>query len=189
MLGNLLIPMLVRFTLLWLWPTRPQPCSLRPPFKPHWEQSWKVKTFEKHWKRHRNHSVWSKFANFAKGAEETCLQKVIFLSNIWIMYLQNICSSLISTRLPAPVFGRGTLFLFFPLPCLLSLVRLALTSFPLVSAIFVLFCVFWGGSWITSIKVHIFFFGIDRFGFVCVAHIYMSFPPCHPFHKFLIFCP
>ena len=46
MLGNLLIPMLVRFTLLWLWPTRPQPCSLRPPFKPHWEQFWKVKTTE-----------------------------------------------------------------------------------------------------------------------------------------------
>ena len=46
MLGNLLTPMLVRFTLLWLWPTRPRPCSLRPPFKPHWEQFWKVKTTE-----------------------------------------------------------------------------------------------------------------------------------------------
>ena len=106
------------------------------------------------------------------------------------MYLLNICSSLISTRLPAPVFGRGTPFLFFPLPCLLSLVRS--TSFPLVSGIFVLSFVFWDGfdgSWTTSIKVHIFFFSIDRFGFVCAAHIYLSFPPCHPFHKFFIFCP
>ena len=108
------------------------------------------------------------------------------------MYLLNICSSLISTRLPAPVFGRGTPFLFFPLPCLLSLVRLASTSFPLVSAVFVLFCAFWDGfdgSWITLIKVHIILISIDRFGFVCGAGIYLSFPPCHPFHKFFIFCP
>ena len=189
MLGNLLTPM-VSFTLLWLWPTRPQPCSLRPPFKPQWEQFWKVKTTEitniwkEHWKRHRNHSVRSKFANFAKGAEETWRQNVIFLSNI--------CSSLISTRLPAPVFGRGTPFLFSPLPCLLSLVRLALTSFPLVSAVFVLFCAFWDrfdGSWITSIKVHIFFVSIDLFGVVCIAHIYLRCPFFHPLHKFFIFCP